>query len=92
MARKTFEVEAVLDHVNNMLKTNYWSKETRIGMFLVLENILHNTGNYNGFRYLSNLEVGDGMLPGVRFDEETRLILTYPERFENTDDTRREYY
>jgi len=92
MARKTFEVEALKEHVNNMLKTNYWSKEQRIGMYLVLENVLHNTGNYNGFRYISNLEVGDGMLPGVRFDEETRLILEYPERFKDTDDTRRQYY
>ena len=94
MARKTVEVEMMRKKANKMLASSYatWSKpDYRWGVILMIEDMLHATGNYNGFRYLDNFEVADGVLPGVRRGEDGDT-LSYEERFENTDETRRYYF
>lgn len=88
--RKTTEIATIVDHVNAMLADTYYTTpDMRLGAIVVLERILHDTGNYAGFRYLGNDELPVEVMPGVRYDAND--ILPYPERFENTDDSRRQY-
>lgn len=90
MSRKTIRVETVIDWANNYLATtDDQHSERRRGVIAMLEEILCETGNYRGYRYITNLEYH--YTPGVRYDENTGAILDYPERFENTDRTRVQY-
>lgn len=87
--RKTINVDRVKELVNNVcLMSAKEKKDVRQGSMNILEAILHETGNYRGFSYLS--DVIDGQ-PGVRHDA-NGILLPYPERFENTDPTRVRYY
>ncbi len=86
MARKTINVDQLRVKINEMLAGSSCSPDIRRGMINTLEFVLHETGNYQGFRYLSQEQVPEGQLPGVRYDGHE--ILPYPERFANTDDTR----
>ena len=52
MSRKTIEVEFVKNRVNEMLANSTCSPKERRAMAIVLDIILHETGNYRGFRYL----------------------------------------
>lgn len=54
--RKTIEVQKVKDSINNHLARTdeYATAEFKAGMCTVLENILMETDNYNGFTFLSN--------------------------------------
>tara|TARA_S200002703_G_C3675012_1_gene207303 strand:- start:166 stop:438 length:273 start_codon:yes stop_codon:yes gene_type:complete len=90
MSRKTIRVETVIDWANNYLATtDDQHSERRRGVLAMLDTILHETGNYQGFRYITNLETDH--TPGVRYDENTGALLSYEERFENTDRTRVKY-
>ena len=94
MSRKTINVDQVVDFVNDILKRHTLDDNESIfyrhGMIVVLEEILHRTNNYKGYRYLQKDEVPSHCAPGVR--HESGHILPYPERFESTDPTRRQYY
>lgn len=81
--RKTIAIKDLLVRVNNMLANSTCSSEVRQGMMGVLESVLHDTGNYKGFRYLAQAEVPAGHLPGIQQGEE---------KFANTDKTRVCYY
>ena len=91
MARKTIEVTALVDIVNGMCKDSVAaSKDIRQGAMFLLEEALHETGNYRGFRYLLKDEVSDGV-PGVNYLNG----LPHPDytaRFANTDPTRVMYF
>lgn len=90
--RKTVDIASLVDYVNGVLAAetdDSRSQDLRMGAILALEHALHSTGNYNGFRYLTNNELPDHIQPGVRYD--ANGILPYEERFHNTDDTRRQY-
>lgn len=90
--RKTVDVGSVLDFVNGILASPVSGQEDlRRGATLVLEHVLHESGNYNGFRYLSEDEVPDTAKPGIR---KGPLVSTDDcmDRFKNTDSTRRKYY
>lgn len=88
MARKTFNIDELIDIVNGICKDSAADrKEVRQGAMNVLEKVLMDAGRYSGFNYL--IEVADGE-PGCRYDQHG--ILPYPERFENTDRTRVFYY
>ena len=56
MPRKTVDVAYVREKVNDLLKHGDVSDDFRKGASSVLESILHHTGNYNGFNYLSWVE------------------------------------
>lgn len=94
--RKTINIESVRVLVNQMLRDSHQSDHLcdksdisfREGAISVLEEILHDSGNYRGFRYLTEDEVFKDCLPGVRRGED----LSYEEKFNNTDETRRYYY
>ena len=95
--RKTIEVSKILEIVNkasarkgipDLSPEQYVHR--REGMQMVLEAVLHETNNYKGFRYLTNEELPEGCLPGVRYEH--GKLLGYPQRFDKVDDTRRMYY
>jgi hypothetical protein len=68
MARKTINVDELRDKTNEMLAKSTCSPDVRQGTIDILEYVLHETGNYKGFRYLTEREVPDMHLPGVRYD------------------------
>ena len=54
MTRKTVSVEDVKRNANRMLRnSDETAKEGRIGVFILLERILFDTGNYKGYKYIS---------------------------------------
>lgn len=88
--RKTIEVSKLVDYVNaQLLNEDYGNKESRQALMSMLEHVLLETGNYAGFRYLTNNELRADTTPGVRYNGPE--ILDYPERFVNTDNTRVQY-
>ena len=90
MARKTFKVEDLVKVVNHNLCNGGDTADTRIGMIALIEQVLHDSGNYKGYRYLTQAEIPSPHKPGIHVDVNGD-ILPYPNRFKDTDDTRREY-
>ena len=95
--RKTIAVEDVISFVNDMLRDSDNDRvAARIGAYLVLEEILHRTGNYNGFRYLTKQDVRSDYTVGVNYEVNQHGALVpcedYNKRFENTDESRRRYH
>jgi len=88
--RSTIDVDYVRDTVNSVLRNsgNNCPKERRQGMMNILEDILHSTGNYKGFKYLSRNDVPFAADPGVNLGFEN----DYDARFAGTDRTRVEYF
>lgn len=89
--RKTFNVSDLVDTVNQMLvESKADAQERRQGAMNVLEQVLHSTGNYKGFRYLLADEIAEGQ-PGVNYLNG----VPHPDpelRFANTDRTRVVYF
>ena len=81
--RKTIEVNKIIDFVNSRNKKSTCSKDTRIGWNELLEQIIMETDNYNGFRYLTFDDVEHGQLPGINYGRDK---TTFP------DDSRRQYH
>ena len=90
--RKTADISAIIETANRILAGTWPSntKEYRTGVIVMLENILNGADHWRGFRYLTNHELPDDVLPGVRYRADGSLP-DYNERFFNTDDTRRVY-
>lgn len=69
MSKKTFNVDELRVTINEILtkSSNQFgeTKGIRQGQMNVLESILHQTGNYKGFRYLTSEEVPTDELPGI---------------------------
>jgi len=86
MSRKTTEVAALITYANNELAAVFPTASTdrRMGVISMVERILSDSDNYNGYRYLDNNEV-EGDLPGIREGNRDN-------QFDNTDDTRRHYF
>lgn len=61
-ARKTVSVEAIVDQVNASLKESTCSPDIRYGMCTVVEQVLMESGNYRGFRFLSQEELPNGLV------------------------------
>ena len=90
--RKTIPVTELVDMVNDMLKLSEAGRsDIRRGAINVLEQVLFNTRNYHGFRYLMKDEVISGN-PGVNQDASGEPCLDYETRFANTDSTRVQYF
>lgn len=89
--RKTLPVAHVVAFANAMLMHSVASEESRKGIMALTENILHGTGNYQGFRYLDKNEVPTGHKPGIHYGP-GGVMLDYPERFNDTDNTRVHYF
>jgi hypothetical protein len=56
MGRKTIEVGTLLYRVNYFLKNDKGSADERDVLSSFIEGILHDTGNYEGYRYLDAKE------------------------------------
>ena len=84
--RKTFCVEEFKQSINRMLAGSVISPEERKSMIIILEDVLMQTGNYNGFRYLNEKEVPVGHKAGINISE--YFQPTHEELFGNTDNTR----
>jgi len=52
--KKTLGVSHMLDYTNNQLARTdeYGSSDFKSGVCVMIERILHDTGNYNGFMFL----------------------------------------
>jgi hypothetical protein len=60
-ARKTVEVGTLLYRLNYFLASDKSTAEEREVMCTFVEGILHDTGNYMGYRYLDTAEIeGNG--------------------------------
>jgi hypothetical protein len=93
MSRKSFDVEEFRQYVNDLLFKTICSPEHRRGFIRILENVLHSTGNYKGFYYLSKDEISIGQLPGINISPiDGQNLIDLVERFKNTDDTRVHYF
>ena len=59
--RKTIEVGTLLHRVNYFLKSDRSTADEREVMCTFIEGVLHDTGNYMGYAYLSTDEIeGNG--------------------------------
>jgi hypothetical protein len=90
MARKTFEVSKLVGMVNLLCKVSAPADiNERQSAMTILEVILHETGNYKGFRYLLEDECeghpGVNYLNGLPHPD-------YDKRFVDTDRTRVMYF
>ncbi len=65
MARKTITIDNLVDKINTTLRLSTADRSQRQSLCCLLENILHETGNYRGFRYLTQAEVPADHLPGI---------------------------
>ncbi len=90
MPRKTIEVQKLVDYANMQLKDSVTAQGHREGICTMIEQVLMETGNYGGFRFLTSDEVPYKHRPGVHY--EAGQPLPYPDRFFNTDETRRQYF
>ena len=94
MSRKTFSVEAFKERVNGFLLADFSrSSIARQALMTQLEAVLHETGNYNGFTYLSADELGiPNLSPGINTQPNGQQIEDYDQRFAGTDRTRVKYF
>ena len=69
MAKKTFNVNDFKTSINWKLANCILSDGALTELCLTLEDILHATGNYAGFRYLNDFEVPKDCRPGIRNTE-----------------------
>lgn len=84
-------IEDVVGYINSELKNTTSNRyELRQGLMLAAERLLHASGNYKGFRYLTQQEVPYGA-PGINYAN-GQPCEDYVERFRNTDSTRRAYF
>jgi hypothetical protein len=57
--RKTISVDEVRARVNTRLASNEGTPEGRRALGELLESILHDSGNYKGFRFLDGFPCAD---------------------------------
>lgn len=90
MPKKTIQVQRLHSMINTALLQPGNSPDYRQALITTLNVVLHETGNYRGFRYLTQHEV-PGEIPGIWLDDHGNLLPT-SERFHNTDDTRIHFF
>ena len=76
-----------------LLNSSDSDRYARDTMITFIENILMETGNYKGFRYLIEEDMAKseyGIVPGRHFT--TGIDLTYDQQFNDTDCTRVQYF
>lgn len=91
MGRKTFNVDTFKDQINKVLAASVVSADRREGMIVALEYVLHETGNYRGYRYLLSSEVPEGHQPGIRIPGIRYDVNSEVHSFDDCDSTRRSY-
>jgi hypothetical protein len=66
---KTIKVAALTEKINSMLAESTCTPGERLSMVGILESVLHETGNYRGYRYLD-----------AKFDERGECVSGDPSR------------
>jgi len=56
--RKTVEVKKIKDRINKYLERNTLNQDEKKALCMFLEELLHSTGNYNGYNFLSWMNGG----------------------------------
>lgn len=84
-ARKTIRIETLRKLTNSMSRHSTCKPEIRKGYQALLNQALHETGNYNGFRYLTRSDVGEGVAPGIN---DVASDASMQDKFEDTDSSR----
>ena len=87
--RKTIEVSKVVEYSNHLLRHTQTTEEQRIGVIKLTEQMLRETGNYKGFRYLTAEEVAGR--PGINYIN-GQPAEDLKQRFDNTDPTRIQFF
>jgi len=77
--RKTIDIEKIVELVNATNSCEVSTKEQRNAVSFLLEDILHETGNYQGFRYLTSCDLPEGIEPGIVFDKSGEHNHVYPD-------------
>jgi hypothetical protein len=54
MSKKTINVAFILENANHMLSNKEISNDEKSGIVYMLETVLHSSGHYNGYYYLTN--------------------------------------
>ena len=80
----TISIKSMKRKINDILLKSTCSPEKRWGIIMFIEDLLMETGNYNGYGYLTKGEMMPGSLPGISLDSEGKNIFP--------DETRRYYY
>ena len=83
--RKTISVRSVVDRVNNILATQDLTRDECAMLCTMMEGILFDAGQYNGYWHLRSNEVPNGIEPGIIFDDKEHNHK-YPNEY------RRRYY
>ena len=88
VARKTVDIDSLIQYANGFLSARGGSRESRYGIICMIEMALNKANRYRGFYYLGEDEVASDELPGIRWENYDNDRSA---RFENTDNTRRRY-
>lgn len=92
-SKKTVQVLEFTVEINQILRNSTCSPEQRSGFIGALEMILMKSGNYRGFRYLTDSEVPAGHLPGINISPiDGQHLESMESRFKDTDYTRVSYF
>jgi hypothetical protein len=86
MAKTTIRVRDLVEKVNQMISMSVCAPFGREALTVLLSSVLHETGNYVGFRYLDARSVPQGCLPGIateiRADGSPETVFPDPSRVE----------
>lgn len=88
-ARKTVDIQPILDYANGFLSAKGGTRESRYGVICMLEAILFKANRYRGFCYLEQDQLSSQDLPGIRWTDPYGASSSAV--FDNTDSTRRRY-
>ena len=58
--RKTITVQAIRNTANAQLARNFWTQDAKRAICMMLESVLHETGNYRGYNNTLWLDGGCG--------------------------------
>jgi hypothetical protein len=85
--KKTIPVQTIVTQLNETLANGFQTIQERQAIMIFAERILRDTGNYRGFRYLTQDEIPGCQIPGIRPGGST----DHESRFTNTDPSRVKY-
>lgn len=69
--RKTIPIVRLIGHANKFLKySENEMSDARLCMRHFISSILHETGNYKGFRYLVEKDMEKGKTFGIKYNEQ----------------------
>jgi hypothetical protein len=92
IVKKSIKVEDILHSLNWQLANQHEHHNGgRAAMMMLVEDILHTTGNYRGFRYLEQHEVPNDCKPGIQPKTHEGPDTDNNYRFLDTDPTRVRY-